>query len=112
MRARTVALTLALAPALAAATPETERYWPTWCGPSGNGSHAHADPPITWSETKNVRLKIPIPGRGLSSPVVWGDRVFVMSAVPLDPRGYAAAQQAAADKQTRGEPLASRRSGT
>ncbi len=103
MRARTVALALALAPALAAATPETERYWPTWRGPSGNGSHAHADPPITWSETKNVRLKIPIPGRGLSSPVVWGDRVFVMSAVPLDPTGYAAAQQAAADKQTRGE---------
>lgn len=96
-------LLLGLGPVAADAPPDAEKYWPTWRGPTGNGSHAHADPPIAWSETKNVRFKIPIPGRGLSSPVVWGDRVFVMSAVPVDQAGYAAAHQAAADKQTRGE---------
>jgi outer membrane protein assembly factor BamB len=38
---------------------------------------------MEWSETKNIRWKIEIPGRGSSSPVVWGDRLFVLSAVPI-----------------------------
>ena len=38
-----------------------------------------ADPPVEWSETKNIRWKVEIPGRGSASPVVWGDKVFVLS---------------------------------
>jgi outer membrane protein assembly factor BamB len=87
----------------AAATAESDRYWPAWRGPRANGTHPHADPPIEWSETKNVRFKIPIAGLGLSSPVVWGDRVFVLTTVALDPAGYRAAQQAASDAQARDE---------
>ena len=50
-------------------------------GPSGEGRYASgvsrtADPPLEWSETKNIRWKIEIPGRGSSSPVVWGNRLF------------------------------------
>ena len=42
-----------------------------------------ATPPVEWSETENIRWKVEIPGRGVGSPVVWGDRVFVTSAVPV-----------------------------
>jgi len=53
--------------------------WPGWRGNgSGLGSGA---PPIEWSETENVRWKTKLPGKGLSSPVVWGELVFVSAAV-------------------------------
>ncbi len=58
-------------------------HWPQWRGPEGNGVAPHGDPPLTWSETTNVRFKVPIPGRGHSSPVVWGDRIFLLSAVEV-----------------------------
>jgi outer membrane protein assembly factor BamB len=57
-------------------------YWPQWRGPFANGVSKTADPPIEWSETKNVRWKVEIPGRGSSSPVVWGNRIFLLTAVP------------------------------
>jgi outer membrane protein assembly factor BamB len=41
-----------------------------------------AKPPLEWSETRNIKWKVEIPGRGSSSPVVWGDRIFLTSAVP------------------------------
>lgn len=59
-----------------------ERFWPQWRGPHATGVSATATPPVQWSDTKNVRWKIEIPGRGSSSPIVWGDRVYVLSAVP------------------------------
>jgi outer membrane protein assembly factor BamB len=43
----------------------------------------YADPPVTWSETENIRWKTEIPGRGTGSPIVWGDRVFLLTAVPI-----------------------------
>src|SRR4029077_3443090 len=66
------------------AAPDTtaEKYWPQWRGPQATGVSTTADPPIEWSETKNVRWKTEIPGRGSPSPLVWGDRVFLLSAVP------------------------------
>ncbi len=63
--------------------PVGERYWPQWRGPHGTGFSKTATPPTEWSETKNIRWKVEIPGRGSASPVVWGDRVFVLSAVPV-----------------------------
>lgn len=59
-----------------------ERYWAQWRGPYATGVSLRADPPLEWSETENVRWKIEVPGRGSASPVVWGDRVFVLTAVP------------------------------
>jgi outer membrane protein assembly factor BamB len=72
-----------------------ERFWPQWRGPDATGVSKTATPPVEWSDTKNIRWKIEIPGRGSSSPIVWGDRVYVLSAVPAevplaeshDPRG-------------------------
>src|SRR5262245_40953738 len=57
--------------------------WPQWRGPLANGVAPHANPPIHWSETNNVRWKIPLPGKGHSSPIVFGDLVFVTAAVPI-----------------------------
>ena len=69
---------------------EEERFWPQWRGPYATGVSKFADPPIEWSETKNVRWKVEIPGRGSASPVVWGDRIFVLSAVPVGLTGASA----------------------
>jgi outer membrane protein assembly factor BamB len=55
--------------------------WPQWRGPDGSGVSAEKGLPEEWGEAKNVRWKTPLPGRGHSSPVVWGKRVFVTTAV-------------------------------
>lgn len=68
---------------------EAQRFWPQWRGPHANGVSSTANPPLEWSETKNIRWKVEIPGRGASSPVVWGDRVFVTTAVPVGVTGDA-----------------------
>ena len=59
------------------------RNWPQWRGPLANGVAPQANPPLQWSETNNLRWKIPLPGKGHSSPIVFGDRVFVTAAVPI-----------------------------
>ncbi len=69
--------------------------WPQWRGPSGSGTAAHGDPPVEWSETRNVRWKIDLPGKGSSSPIVWGDRIYVTTAVPVEGGGQASAPPAA-----------------
>jgi outer membrane protein assembly factor BamB len=58
--------------------------WPEWRGPETNGYAPHADPPTTWSETRNLKWKAPLSGRGSATPIVWGDQVFVLTAVPTD----------------------------
>ena len=56
--------------------------WPQWRGPLGTGVAPRANPPLEWSEDKNIRWKVALPGRGLSTPVVWGDRIFLTAAIP------------------------------
>jgi outer membrane protein assembly factor BamB len=53
--------------------------WPGWRGPSGNGVTAEPNLPVRWSATENVVWRAPLPGLGVSTPVVWDDRVFVTS---------------------------------
>jgi outer membrane protein assembly factor BamB len=69
----------ALIPALDAQTSPSA--WPHWRGPGHDGV-ARAAVPLTWSETENIRWKAAIPGRGHSTPVVWGNRIFLTTAVP------------------------------
>jgi outer membrane protein assembly factor BamB len=68
---------------------DMSRFWAQWRGPHATGVSSTANPPLEWSETKNIKWKVEIPGRGSSSPIVWGDRVFVMTAVPVDVQGDA-----------------------
>lgn len=60
---------------------ESLRNWPQWRGPLANGVAPEADPPLEWSETRNVKWKVKIPGEGSSTPVIWGNQVFVLTAV-------------------------------
>ena len=57
-------------------------YWGQWRGPLATGEAPRGDPPVEWSESSNIRWKVPIPGLGSATPVVWGDRMFVLAAVP------------------------------
>ena len=60
---------------------EAELYWPQWRGPLATGVAPHGDPPVQWDEETNIRWKTPLPGRGHATPVVWEDRIFVLTAV-------------------------------
>ena len=86
---RPLILTLAVAAGLAFLRPTLvaqkagDEFWPQWRGPQMSGVSASATPPASWSESKNVRWKIEIPGRGSASPVVWGDRVYLLTAIPV-----------------------------
>ena len=60
--------------------------WPQWRGPTWNGVAPHADPPVRWSERENLRWKTPVAGRGHSTPIVWGERIFLITAIPIDKR--------------------------
>jgi outer membrane protein assembly factor BamB len=55
--------------------------WPAWRGPRGDGTSMEKNVPLKWSETENVVWKVPVPGKGHASPIVWGDRIFVVTAV-------------------------------
>ena len=57
--------------------------WAQWRGPLGTGVAPRGNPPVVWSEEKNVRWKIAIPGKGHSTPIIWGDRIFITTAVPF-----------------------------
>ena len=72
-----------------AADPVAERNWPQWRGPYATGVSRQADPPFEWSETKNIKWKVEIPGRGSATPIVWEDRIFLLSAVPAGTSGAA-----------------------
>ncbi|MBY0461066.1 MAG: PQQ-like beta-propeller repeat protein, partial [Gemmataceae bacterium] len=86
MRSLSLTLTLALAlSAQAADAPKgAEDNWHHWRGPNADGSAPKASPPVTWGEKANIAWKAPIPGKGSATPVVWGDRVFVLTAVKTE----------------------------
>jgi outer membrane protein assembly factor BamB len=84
---------LLLSASTSAQTPSAaERFWGQWRGPYATGVSKTADPPLEWSETKNIKWKVEIPGRGNASPVVWGDRVYLMTAIPVGVTGDATHQ--------------------
>jgi outer membrane protein assembly factor BamB len=58
--------------------------WPAFRGPLGTGVAPQADPPAEWTETKNVRWKVPIPGEGHATPIIWKDHIFLLAAVKAD----------------------------
>lgn len=87
-----IGITVAVAAVLTAlpqAQSAYDRNWPMWRGPSGIGISTTANPPLEWSETKNIRWKVEIPGRGHSSPIVWNNRLYVTTAVPVGVTGEA-----------------------
>jgi outer membrane protein assembly factor BamB len=65
----------------AASGPAADDNWPQWRGPGGLGISESADYPDEWNAEKNVAWKTAIPGRGHSSPVIWGDRIFLTTSI-------------------------------
>jgi len=72
-------LTVLLVAATAFSAPTGN--WPGWRGPDGNGVSSEKNLPVKWSTTENVRWHVPLPGPCNSSPIVWGNRVFVTQAL-------------------------------
>src|SRR5215813_12154042 len=54
--------------------------WAQWRGPNWDGV-ARGDAPLHWSDTEHIKWKADVPGRGHSSPVVWGDKIFITTSV-------------------------------
>ena len=69
----------------AAETPASLN-WPGWRGPNADGVADGRDLPLRWSQTENIRWSVKLPGWGTSSPVVYGDRLFVTSQSVEDGR--------------------------
>jgi outer membrane protein assembly factor BamB len=63
---------------------ETSGNWPTWRPASGNGVAEQATPPVEWGDSKNVKWKTAIPGAGFSTPIIWEDKIFLLSALPVE----------------------------
>ncbi|MHB1307620.1 MAG: outer membrane protein assembly factor BamB family protein [Limisphaerales bacterium] len=76
------AATLGVSLHAAEGSTDARNNWPQWRGPLATGVAPDANPPLTWSEESHVKWKFKIPGFGTSTPIVWGDQVFVMTAVP------------------------------
>jgi len=71
---------------LCTATPAEEikdrlNNWHQWRGPEANGMAPQGDPPLKWDDKTNITWKADIPGKGASTPIVWGDQVFIMTAI-------------------------------
>jgi outer membrane protein assembly factor BamB len=76
---RTALASLLFGVVVLGAAPKLE-YWSYWRGPAADGM-AVGDAPLHWSDTQNIKWKAEIPGRGHSSPVIWGDRIFLTTAI-------------------------------
>jgi len=64
--------------------PDYNQYWPQWRGPLVTGEAPHGNPPVEWSESKNVKWKIEIPGKGHATPIIWEDKVYITTAIETD----------------------------
>lgn len=69
-------------PSRKAAADSAQAQWPQWRGPDFNGM-ARSNAPTQWNDNWNIKWKTEIPGRGFSTPAVWGDKIFLTTAVPV-----------------------------
>ena len=65
-------------------TGSPSAQWPQWRGPDASGIAPQARPPVEWSEAKNLRWKVKLPGKGTSTPIIWGDKIFLTTAMPKE----------------------------
>ena len=79
-------------------TPDAHRFWPQWRGPDGTGTALSGSPPVSWSEEENIAWKTEIPGLGSGTPIVWGERLYLLAAIP----GESVASRRVPDPDPRG----------
>ena len=82
---RFVNATTTQSPSVQSPTAQQLSNWHQWRGPFGNGSvSSKSSPPTVWDESTNIKWTADLPGSGTSTPIVWGDRIFVLSAKETD----------------------------
>lgn len=64
--------------------PDAENFWPEWRGPLHTGEAPLADPPLQWNETNHIKWRATPPGSGTSTPIIWADRLFLLTAIPVE----------------------------
>jgi len=74
-------LFLAITLVLAVSSVLYAENWPGWRGPRGDGTSLEKNVPVKWSADENIQWKAPIPGKGHASPIVWQDRIFLVTAI-------------------------------
>lgn len=60
-------------------TAASSKNWHQWRGPNNDGISSETDVPIQWTQTENVRWRLPLPGEAAATPIVWGDKIFLTS---------------------------------
>lgn len=93
MKRSSIFLALATFIILPVQTIFANSVWPTFRGTSGTGVAEGATPPTEWSDTKNIKWKAAIPGAGLATPIIWEDRVYVLTAIPVGSGGERTSQK-------------------
>lgn len=81
MKRSLVRLTLCALLALAGLGAAQGENWPQWRGPRADGSSLETGAPANWDPAKNLVWKVELPGSGYASPIVWGDRLFTVTAL-------------------------------
>jgi outer membrane protein assembly factor BamB len=72
---------------------EAGKNWMQWRGPLETGAAVIGNPPTEFSETKNIKWKTEIPGKGHATPIIWGNQIILLTAVPTDKKPAADAPQ-------------------
>ena len=80
-----LALVVLAAPRTFTRGPAGAGQWPQWRGPLATGEAPDANPLVEWSESRNVKWKIAVPGMGASTPIVWNDTIYLQSSEPTGP---------------------------
>lgn len=78
------------------------KNWPNWRGPQETGFYQYGKPPVEFSETKNIKWKTSIPGKGHSTPVIWGDQIILTTAVAIGKKPEKPKEDEAAQGRRRG----------
>src|SRR4051794_10173401 len=66
---------------LPGAAASADENWAQWRGPLASGVAPNAHPPMSWSETDNIKWKVKIPGNGHSTPIIWENQIFIQTAI-------------------------------
>jgi len=96
----------ALSAVAAAANEPSTRFednWHQWRGPLANGVAPHGDPPVTWNASTGIKWKTAIPGEGSSTPILWQNRLYLLTAIKTD---RVAEQPPRADERAKTQPPA------